>query len=228
MIQLPILAQGTSWIVINKPVGVSVHNDPQDVCALLRQQLKPGTFEDLFLVHRLDKETSGVLILALNSKAAKELAEQFQSKTCEKIYTAILRGTLKISDKTSSEWESWTKPISDKAEGRKNPQGASKDRISARTDYRLIKSSQYLSMIEVKLFTGRQHQIRKHSAMDNHSIVGDSRYGDSKYNSRMSDIYGTDRMFLHARSLKIFIEGSEHLFEAPIPKEFFKVFEEIS
>lgn len=220
MIILSVIAQGASWIVINKPAGISVHNDHQDVCHLLKKQLKAGTYEDIFPVHRLDKETSGVLLVALNSKTARELAEQFQAKTCEKTYTAVLRGVLSGSD-----WQIWNRPISDKAEGRKNPQGMAKDRVEARTDFKVIKTSKYFSMIEVKLFTGRQHQIRKHSAMVQHGIIGDGRYGDPKYNSRMAGIYGTDRMFLHATCLKILIEGQSQNFEAPIPEDFFKIIE---
>lgn len=219
IMNLPIIAQGPSWLVINKPSGVSVHNDPQDVVQLLRKQLKAGTFEDIHPVHRLDKETSGLLLIALNAKTAKDLAEKFQARDCEKIYFALLRGS--ISD--SEIWQSWNQPISDKAEGRKNPQGLAKDRVEARTDFHVVKSSQYFSLIEVKLMTGRQHQIRKHSALAKHSIIGDARYGDPKYNERIAGLYGTERMFLHAARLRISIDGKEHVFEAPLPEDFEKL-----
>lgn len=219
MVNLPIIAHGPSWLVINKPSGVSVHNDPQDVVQLLRKQLKAGTFEDIHPVHRLDKETSGLLLIALNAKAAKDLAEKFQARDCKKIYFALLRGSIPPSEL----WQSWNQPISDKAEGRKNPQGLAKDRVEAHTDFHVVKSSKYFSLIEVKLMTGRQHQIRKHSALAKHSIVGDARYGDPKYNERMADLYGTERMFLHAARLKISIDGQEHVFEAPLPEDFEKL-----
>ncbi|MDG0817740.1 RluA family pseudouridine synthase [Bdellovibrio svalbardensis] len=223
---LPIIAQDTSWIVINKPAGISVHNagadSGQDVIQILKKQLKPGTFTDIHPVHRLDKETSGLLLIALNSKAAKELAEQFQERNCEKTYIAVLRGALPLSEN----WQSWGMAISDKSEGRKNPQGLSKDRVEARTDFKVVKVSHYFSLIEVKLLTGRQHQIRKHSAIAKHNIIGDGRYGDPKYNERMAKIYGTDRMFLHAARLKINIGGKERVFEAPRPEEFEALFRE--
>jgi len=226
MNSLPLIAQDSSWIIINKPAGVSVHNAPsdsgQDVIQILKKQLKAGTFTDIHPVHRLDKETSGLLLIALNGKAAKELAEQFQERSCEKTYFAVLRGSMPVSEK----WQSWSMPISDKSEGRKNPQGLSKDRVEARTDFKVVKSSKYFSLIEVKLLTGRQHQIRKHSAIAKHNIIGDGRYGDPKHNERMAKIYGTDRMFLHAARLKIRVDGQERLFEAPLPEEFEKLFVE--
>ncbi len=220
MITLPIIAQDSSWLVINKPAGVSVHNAPsdsgQDVIQILKKQLKAGTFNDIHPVHRLDKETSGLLLIALNSKAAKDLAEQFQSRSCEKVYFAVLRGSMPVSEN----WQSWNTPISDKSEGRKNPQGLSKDRVEARTDFNVVKNSKYFSLVEVKLMTGRQHQIRKHSAIERHNIIGDGRYGDPKHNERMAKFYGTDRMFLHAARLKINVDGKECIFEAPLPIEF--------
>ncbi|MBO9668330.1 MAG: RNA pseudouridine synthase [Bdellovibrio sp.] len=221
MTKLPIVAEGKSWVLINKPAGISVHNDPQDVCQILKKQLAPGSFADIHPVHRLDKETSGLLLVALNAHIAKDLAEQFQARTCEKYYFAVLRGEMPVSE----EWQQWNQPISDKAEGRKNPQGLSKDRVEARTDYKVLKASKYFSLIEVRLMTGRQHQIRKHSALAKHSIVGDARYNDPKYNARMADIYKTDRMFLHAGRLKIHIDNQNKVFEAPLPEEFTKLLE---
>ena len=219
MIALDIVVQGPSWLIVNKPSGVSVHNDPQDVCQILKKQLKPGIFSDIHLVHRLDKETSGLLLIALNAKTAKDLAEQFQARTCQKTYFALLRGAMPVSQT----WQQWNQPLSDKAEGRKNPQGMAKDRQEARTEYRVVEASKYFSLIEVNLLTGRQHQIRKHSAMAKHSIIGDARYGDPKYNSRMAEMYGTDRMFLHAARLKISIDGKEQIFEAALPPEYKKI-----
>ena len=213
---LPVIAEGPGWIVIDKPAGVSVHNDPNDVTQILRKQLKPGSYQDIHPVHRLDKETSGLLLVALNANLSRELAEQFQAHTCEKTYYAILRGAMPVSDS----YQTWNQPISDKAEGRKNPQGLSKDRVEARTDYKVTEANKYFSLIEVKLLTGRQHQIRKHSAMAKHSIIGDARYGDTKYNSRMANIYRTDRMFLHAAKLRIKISGEDKVFTAPLPEEF--------
>ncbi len=190
MMSLVILARGHSWLVVDKPAGMSVHNDPQDVCRILGRQLEPGTFDDVHPVHRLDKETSGLLLVALDSGTARDLSGKLQERSCEKVYLAIVRGALPVSET----WQTWSQSLSDKAEGRRNPRGQSTDRVEARTDYRVSRSSRYLSLMEVRLLTGRQHQIRKHSAIAGHAIVGDRRYGDPGYNSRMAGIYGTDSL----------------------------------
>ncbi|KHD89356.1 MAG: hypothetical protein OM95_03890 [Bdellovibrio sp. ArHS] len=171
-------------------------------------------------MHRLDKETSGLLVVATEQETAAALAEQFQTHKAEKMYYAVLRGAMDVSDK----WQEWTTPISDKSEGRKNPQGLLKDRLEAKTLYKVIKSNQYFSLVEVRLLTGRQHQIRKHAALAKHAIVGDTRYGDPTYNDKMAEIYKTDRMFLHAFQLTLPIGGRVQTFETPLPPDFQKMF----
>ncbi|MNK86263.1 tRNA pseudouridine synthase C [compost metagenome] len=215
-----ILAEGPDWLAIHKPAGVSVHNDPQDVLHLLKKQLTDAKYQNMHLAHRLDKETSGVLLLALNPTRAKDLAEIFQRRDCIKIYHAVLRGPLNPSES----WQTWSWPLTDKAEGRQNPQGISKDRIEAQTKYRVVKASKFLTLIEVELLTGRQHQIRKHAAIAKHAIVGDPRYNEAKYNDRMAHIYGTDRMFLHASSLSFVLDNKKVELHAPLPLEFEKLF----
>lgn len=218
--KLPVVEKSKNWLIINKPVGVSVHNEAGDVRSLLKKQLHPGTFHDIYPVHRLDKETSGLLVVATEQETAASLAEQFQTHKAEKMYYALLRGSMPVSD----EWQEWSVPISDKAEGRKNPQGLLKDRVEAKSLYRVLQSNPYFSLVEVRLLTGRQHQIRKHAALAKHAIVGDSRYGDPKYNSKMAQMYGTDRMFLHAFRLSLPIGGRVQTFETPLPPEFKKMF----
>ncbi|MES3037006.1 MAG: RNA pseudouridine synthase [Bdellovibrionota bacterium] len=212
MNQIQILLQNPDYIVVNKDAGISVHNneDPQNLLLLLEKQLKVGK---LFPVHRLDKETSGIQVLALNSEAARTVAEEFQKKTVKKIYAGILRGQLKTAQ------GSWNKPLTDKAEGRKNPEGSAKDRVPCDTRFKVIKGNSYFSFCEFDLITGRQHQIRKHAAVVNHPIVGDPRYGDPKYNQKMADIYKTERMFLHCSRIELLGQ----IIECPPPK----IFEEI-
>jgi tRNA pseudouridine65 synthase len=214
--RIPVIQQSAKWIVINKPVGISVHNETQDVRGVLKKQLRPGSFDDIYPVHRLDKETSGVLMVALEAETASEFAEKFQNRQTEKTYYAILRGALPVNEK----WQEWNFPISDKAEGRKNPQGLLKDRVAAKTQYRVLKSNKYFSLVEVNLLTGRQHQIRKHAALAGNPIVGDSRYNDGKYNEKMAELYNNDRMYLHASKLNFQIAGKVQTFETGLPTEF--------
>ncbi len=214
--KLPIVEKSKNWIVIDKPHGISVHNETHDVRALLKNQLQKGTFDDIYPVHRLDKETSGLLVVATEAETAAALSDQFQDHSAEKTYVAVVRGQIE----TTEEWTTWDFPISDKAEGRKNPQGLLKDRLESKSLVKVLESNKFFSLIEVKILTGRQHQIRKHAALARHAIVGDTRYGDPKYNDKMAEVYGTDRMFLHAFRLTLTVGGRKKTFETSIPKEF--------
>jgi RluA family pseudouridine synthase len=207
--EIPVLFQNDEFVAVNKPAGISVHNneDPTNLLLVLQEQLN---LKKLFPVHRLDKETSGIQILALNESSAKTLAETFQSRKVEKIYSGVLKGKL---DKPEG---IWNQPLTDKAEGRRQPAGQSRDRIPCETRYRVLETNQYFVLCEFNLITGRQHQIRKHAAMVNHPLIGDSRYGDPKYNQKISEIYKNDRMFLHCA--RVVILGTT--IECPTPADF--------
>lgn len=208
--EIPILCQTTDFIAIDKPAGISVHNDDgADLISIFGKKLN----RKVYPVHRLDKETSGVQLLALNETAATELAKQFQSRSCRKIYVGIARGKFKI-DKGS-----FNSPLTDKSEGRMNPQGKSPDRFPCETKYLVINSNSYFSYVEFDLITGRQHQIRKHCALAKHQLIGDSRYGDVKYNRKMADHYQTERMFLHCHQIEILSQ----VITSPLPDLFLKL-----
>lgn len=213
MTEVNIIFQNKNYVAVNKPEGLSVHNneDPINLLKVLSDQLKT---DKLFPVHRLDKETSGVQVIALNPATANLLAQEFQSRAVVKTYVGLLRGVLKTN------FGSWNKPLTDKSEGRKKPQGVSKDRVPCQTQFKVIKANKYFTLCEFDLITGRQHQIRKHSALDNHALVGDSRYGDPKYNQMIFKKYNIERMFLHCQSLVI--DGNN--LRVPAPDVFFSVF----
>lgn len=192
---------------------MSVHNN-EDEQNLLNLLIESGFGEKMYPVHRLDKETSGIQLIALNQKMAKELSEEFQEKRVKKTYVGILRGQLKRSVGV------WDRTLTDKAEGRKNPGGTTSGRVDCETGYKVVRSSKYFSQCEFDLVTGRQHQIRKHAALANHGLVGDPRYGDRKYNKKIASLYGTERMFLHCTKINILSMN----FESSIPKEFQKLF----
>lgn len=210
--ELKILHRDPAWLALDKPSGLSVHNT-EDGDNLLNRLVGRLQVESLFPVHRLDKETSGVQIIALNESSARELAQAFQSRTVKKIYCGVLRGVLK--DKAGS----WTLPLTDKAEGRDNPAGISAKRVPCETGFKVIDENRYVTLCEFNLITGRQHQIRKHAALMKHAILGDPRYGDRKYNSKIASVYGVQRMFLHCESIDI---AGQHL-TAPRPEIFGEV-----
>lgn len=214
MSEIRVLQQTAHWVAVDKDAGLSVHNneDSRNLLLVLEKQLR---VPKLFPVHRLDKETSGVQILALNETAARSLAEEFQDRSVKKLYTGILRGQLPQPEGR------WNQALSDKAEGRKNPAGLSKDRVPCETRYRTLQTNKYFALCEFDLITGRQHQIRKHTALVNHHLVGDPRYGDPGYNKKMAGFYKTDRMFLHCTRVEI--AGVK--LEAPLSADFGKLFE---
>ncbi len=207
------LFQSRDLLVIDKPSGLSVHNAGPGETDVISSACREFQVSQVFPVHRLDKETSGVQVLALNEKAAREWAERFQTREVTKIYRAIVRGNLARPSGT------WNKPLTDKAEGRMNPQGPAGNRVPCETHFQVLDQNRYFSLIELDLRTGRQHQIRKHSALDRHAIVGDPRYGDKAYNSKMAKLYETDRLFLHCHRLSF----ENLIWESPMPEAFAKL-----
>jgi tRNA pseudouridine65 synthase len=207
-----LLLKTKGFIAVEKPAGISVHNSErgENLLEVLARQLQ---LRKLFPVHRLDQETSGVQILALDAASARELSHIFQTGAVEKTYVGLLRGKLKEESGT------WDGPLSDKAEGRRNPRGILSHRVPCQTGFRVLQRSAYFTYCEFDLLTGRQHQIRKHAALSGHSIVGDSRYGDSKYNQKVVKIYQVDRMFLHCTRLCF----DSFRIESPAPSEFSKL-----
>lgn len=194
--KIKLLVNEKNFIVVDKPVGISIHNQ-EDETHLLEAIQKQHGFKKLLPVHRLDKETSGVQVLALNEKTARSFSKEFQEGNVEKKYIGILRGSLKVASGV------WNQSLTDKAEGRKNPAGLNKDRVYCETHYSVLKKNKFFSFCEFDLKTGRQHQIRKHSSMAGHPLVGDSRYGETKYNKKIQQIYNTERMLLHCSKLSI-------------------------
>jgi tRNA pseudouridine65 synthase len=203
------------FLVAEKPEGLSVHNASEhgeDLVSLLKLQLgKP-----VFPIHRLDLETSGLITLALNTETAKALSEVFISREIEKKYLCIIKRPLPVSP----DWLSWDMPLTDKAEGRKNPQGASIYRKPCLTKYKVLNANSYFSLVDCSILTGRQHQIRKHAALAKSPIVGDDRYGELKYNKKISEIYRVSRLFLHSYYLKFQWKGRSWQFSSNIPPEF--------
>lgn len=209
MDKIKILFQDKNWIAVDKPEGLSIHNDedPSNLQKILIQQYQ---FKALLPVHRLDKETSGIQIFAFNSDFAQTLANQFQNKSIQKIYHGITRGNL-VQPQII-----WKHALSDKSEGRKNPAGQARDRVQCETRVKVLEKNKYFSYCQFDLITGRQHQIRKHCAIAKHALVGDHRYGDIKYNSKIAEVYKTDRMFLHCHKISL----AQAELTSPIPNIF--------
>lgn len=211
-IPLEILYEDEDVIAINKPAGMTVHagaGNPSGtlVNALLGRgqelskggdPLRPG------IVHRLDKETSGVILVAKNDAAHAKLGEAFQQRAVKKMYIALVQGILK--QKTGSiELAIGRDPIhrTRMATPRKSWRGAAiANPRHARTDWRVLAHVDSTTLVEVHLHTGRTHQIRVHFSALKHPVVGDTLYGAAA-NLRVGKVTlpQLDRNFLHAARL---------------------------
>ena len=195
-------------LIINKPSGVSVHN-PEDE-NVLEVYKKQGN--NYYPVHRIDKETSGILILSKTKESVQELSMALKEAT--KTYITVCKGVIKEDNGV------WNFPITDKAEGRKSPGGIKSNRKAAKSTWTRVSHNKFFSKLEVKIETGRTHQIRKHLTLFKHTVIGDQRYGEKKYNSKIKDLYGFSRMALHSHKLEIQISNELVEVISDEPKEF--------
>ena len=220
-IPLAILYEDADLIVLNKPAGLVVHPAPGHasdtlVNALLHHcadlqgiggELRPG------IVHRLDKDTSGVLVVAKNEQAVANLVAQFSSHTVEKEYLALVWGAPK---KPSGVVEL---PIGRHPVHRKKMAIVAKGR-PAITRYETIAAMPLASLLRVHIETGRTHQIRVHMAHLGHPVVGDTTYGRARHG--LPENLSIPRQMLHAHILKIAHprDGRPLEFTAPPPADF--------
>ena len=210
--QIPVLAIGKGWLVVDKPAGLTVHNAAgRDLCSLtlaqiqkdaaLKGQMDMDPDFGVNPVHRLDKETSGVMLLAVNRERFRFFSNQFESRQVKKQYVAILHGRLEKPEENDP-WGTWDWSLSETAGGRDHPEGAG-NRKDSQTRYRVLDHSAHYTMVEVELLTGRTHQIRRHAKLSGHPVVGDARYGSMRAINYLKRSAGFDRLALHARSLTL-------------------------
>jgi 23S rRNA pseudouridine1911/1915/1917 synthase len=211
--KLKILFEDDDIIIIDKPeVLLSVPNDSNkeaNILSILRKYLKT---EEIYAVHRIDRETSGVMIYAKGEKSREKLDEMFKNHDFKRIYLAVVHGNVK------------------------NDQGTLKSRLIeldnfqvvsttnenegkiAITHYKVLKRSQKYTLLELTLETGRKHQIRVHLKDFNHPIIGDKRYGKKFLNP-------ISRICLHAHILEFIhpFTNEKMTFTSPMPSRFSKV-----
>lgn len=220
-IPLKIMYEDNDLIVVDKPAGLTVHPAPGHydhtlVNAVLAYapEIEGGDAYRPGIVHRLDKDTSGLIIVAKNERAHMKLAEQFKNRTVTKVYQALVKGRLSPAEGAI-----------EAAIGR-HPRSRQKMAVTARgraarTDYKVIRYNNNYSLLEIRPKTGRTHQIRVHLAAIGFPVVGDSLYGvKSEYLSRQ---------FLHACRLGFSLPSTgEHVeFESPLPPDLTQALDEI-
>ncbi|MCF8070573.1 MAG: RNA pseudouridine synthase [Desulfobacterales bacterium] len=230
-----IIACGKGWLVVNKPAGMSVHNEPgQDLCSVVYSYIKNNPdiqektgFDSVFgvnPVHRLDRETSGVIMLAVDKVVFRYFSKEFEDRQVKKQYCAIIHGKLEnLVEK--DEWGTWDRPLAQIAGGRKNPAGKGPKQV-CKTRFRIIDYSAHYTMTEIEILSGRKHQIRRHAKLSGHPVVGDARYGSKRAIDYLKN-QGFERIALHSKSLSIYLPDEEDLktFEAPIPKQMQELFD---
>lgn len=231
-----ILYEDVDVVVINKPAGLMVHNDGRNKEAtvvdwfLSRTPLAHGVgepentpdgtpLERSGVVHRLDKETSGVLILAKTQDAFLFLKQQFHDRLVRKEYRAFVYGTMK------EKWGVINRPIGRSAKDfrlRSAERGARGVLRNAVTNWELIGQSDTYAYLRVIPKTGRTHQIRVHLKSLSRPIVGDTLYAQREMEEKGS--FGFSRLALHAFSITLVLpNGEEKTFSAPLPSDFDEV-----
>lgn len=223
MAQEWILHQEKTWLVVEKPAGLSVHNEPgKDLISVFTKILN----QPVAPVFRLDQETSGLIILSLASETTARWHEALESKTeSQKEYLCITKRPRGPEPLPEGAIGRWVEPLTDKAEGRENPQGKSQDRKACLTLWTVVLQNQYFCELLCQIQSGRQHQIRKHAAIHKHHIIGDNRYGEKKYNTMIDERYQFARMALHAYRLRCRFEGQSYEWTSQRPPEFSKLVE---
>ena len=223
-IPIKVIYQDDDLAVIDKPQGLTVHagngtDENTLVNALLFHLDKLSGINGVMrpgIVHRIDKNTSGLLVVAKNDKAHLALAKQLEDKTCSRVYVALVEGVMK-NDKGHVETFI----------GR-NPKDRTKMTVTdfgrtAITDYKVIQRFSANTLCEFSLKTGRTHQIRVHAKYLGHPIVGDKEYGFKNQK------YKLDGQLLHAKRLT-FIHpstGERVTFESPLPDYFEKILKKL-
>lgn len=209
-IDLPVIYEDDYCIVINKPAGVLTHAQgaliTEATVATFLRKIAPNMQGDRAgIVHRLDRATSGVIVVAKNQATLSFLQKQFADRTVSKTYVAIISGHLKQQSALID------MPIE------RNPKAPATFRVGvngkpAVTKYQILQESPRASLVELSPKTGRTHQLRVHMQELGHPIIGDPLYGTGSYG---------DRLYLHARTLTITLpNGEQKTFTAPLPPEF--------
>jgi 23S rRNA pseudouridine1911/1915/1917 synthase len=222
---IPVIFEDSDIVVIDKPSGVVVHpfdfSDEETALDFLHENypemfvienaitLQDGRTIALGgIVHKLDRETSGVLAIAKNKETFDELKKQFSDHKIKKTYVALVEGNMEKDSftidaplgRSKKDYKQSTNPI--------NPRGELREAI---TEVEVLARNEASTLVQLTPITGRTHQLRAHMASIGHPIVGDIAYGSTVKDSRI---------MLHARSVSFTLHGEKKTFTTQVPKEF--------
>jgi 23S rRNA pseudouridine955/2504/2580 synthase len=212
--EFPIVHEDAALLVIDKPAGVAVHGGSGvsfGVIESLRAARPQAKL--LELAHRLDRDTSGLLIVCKKRTALVELHRMLREGEVEKLYATIVKGT--PAEDAFEIDEPLHKYVTGSGERRVSVREGG---MTARTRVKVVKKGRDFSVCEVRLLTGRTHQIRVHLAHAGHPVLGDDKYGDFDLNRSLAS-KGVKRLFLHARKLAFDhpIDKQRLRLESPLP-----------
>ena len=224
-IPIEVLYEDKDIIVVNKPKGIVVHpanGNPDgtlvnaimnlcgDTLSGIGGEIRPG------IVHRLDKDTTGVLIVAKNDFSHINISNQIKDRKTKKIYIALARGVIKENEATID------MPIARSLKDRKK-MAVTRDGKEAVTHFKVLKRYENFTLLEIKIDTGRTHQIRVHMAEIGYPIVGDYVYSNGKnpFNVEGQMLHAKRIEFTHPRT------GKKMIIEAPLPKYFQEVLQQL-
>lgn len=205
--KLDIVFEDSNLLVVDKPAGLAVHEGKSvskrdSVLGILQRQYRESQANPQ-LVHRLDQDTSGLLLVAKSQKTAEEIEQAFETGAVDKEYLALVVGRLGHNQGV----------IDTPLPGRDG------NLVRALTRYWVVKRSSEVTLVRVAIETGRLHQIRLHFAELGHPVVMDDQHGDFAFNKKFRKEYGLKRQFLHAQKLCLNIAGKVCQWQANLPKD---------
>jgi len=219
--EIPVLFEDEHLLVVNKPSGMAVHGGSGSSFGLIEciRALRAETHQDLELVHRIDRETSGILIISKKRSALRKLQEQLRARSWKKYYKTLVLGawpeTLRQVDL----------PLLKTQAGEKEARVfVDETGDKACTKFQIIQryksSYSIFTLIQAQILTGRTHQIRVHTSANKFPIAGDDRYGNFEMNKQLAR-QGLKRMFLHAARLQLVHPATNEtiVLEAPLAPE---------
>ena len=233
MKKLSVIFENEDFIAINKAPGMLSIPDRHDDTQLSLYRMLTIQFGKIYVVHRLDRDTSGIILFAKNEQSHKYLSSIFEKRTIQKIYTGIVKGSMPAAKGMIDE------PIMEHP-FRKGEMAIHKKGKLSRTEYEVVNDFGIYSLVKFIIHTGRTHQIRVHAQHTGHPLVGDKIYGDGnpvmlssfkkKFNLKedAAEKPLLNRLALHASSLIFKNEnGEEFYLEAPLPKDMYAMVEQL-
>ena len=202
-----IIENNEDFVVINKDSGISVQGGTKSNKNLIDIFRNSSIFQNTkpFSVHRLDKDTSGIFLIAKNRKTAQLLTSLFRLRRVHKSYLAICHGSIETK-------KGVLKNILVRYDNNK------KISENAETQFNVIDKNSYCSLVEMKPITGRKHQLRKQMLLLGHPIIGDSKYNLQNINN----LNKNKNLMLHSNQIKFMINSKKYTFNAPLPEYFLK------